>query len=198
MHDVIRLLPSIVRVLIRSRLELQLENLALRHQVTVLQRQRRMRPWLTPFDRALWLYRLWPRSLESLIIVKPETVIRWHRGGLRRYWRWRSRPRGPGRPAVSPEIRGLIRRMTRENPLWGAPRIHGELLKLGIEVSEASVSKYMARYPKPPSQPGGHFSRTMWAVSHQSTSSWCQRRRSVSSSPSSCSIMSAGGSCISL
>ncbi len=100
----------------------------------------------------VWLYRLWPHSLDTLVIIKPETVIRWHPKGFRRYWRWRSRPRGPGRPAESREIRGLIRRMSRENPLWGAPRIHGELLKLGIEVSEASVSKYMTRHRKPPSQ----------------------------------------------
>ena len=157
MHDAVRLLPSIVGVLIRSRLELRLEDLALRHQVTVLQRQRRMRPWLTPIDRALWvwLYRLWSRNLESSIIVKPETVIRWHRGGLSRYWRWRSRPRGPGRPAVSPEIRGRIRRMSRENPLRGAFRANlGRYSTVGTrtryqrsDATNFTISEILSRSP---------------------------------------------------
>ena len=87
-----------------------------------------------------------------LVIVKPETVIGWHRKGFRLYWSWKSRRRKGGRPPIPCDVRALISRMSRENPLWGAPRIHGELLKLGIEVSEATVSKYLARFPKPPSQ----------------------------------------------
>jgi hypothetical protein len=137
-----------------TRAQLQLEILALRHQVTVLRRQRNVRPRLTSCDRAfwIWLYRLWPSCLDALDIVRPETVVRRHREGFRRYWRWKSRARSPGRPAISPDIRNLIARMSQEYPLWGAPRIHGELLKLGIEVSQASVSKYMTRPPRPPSQ----------------------------------------------
>ena len=143
-----------MRTWLGTRAQLQLEILALRHQVTVLRRQRKARAPLTAFDRAfwVWLYRLWPGCLNALVIVKPETVVRWHREGFRRYWRWKSRARRPGRPAIPPDIRKLIARMSQENPLWGAPRIHGELLKLGIEISQASVSKYMTRHPRPPSQ----------------------------------------------
>ena len=97
--------------------------------------------------------------MAALISLKPETVVRWHREGFRRYWRWKSRARRPGRPAISLDIRQLIRRMSQDNPLWGAPRIHGELLKLGIEVSLASVSKYMTRHPRPPSQTWRAFLR---------------------------------------
>ncbi len=122
--------------------------------MTVLQRQRKARAPLTAFDRAfwVWLYRLWPGCLNALVIVKPETVVRRHREGFRRHWRWKSRAGRPGRPAILPDIRKLIARMSQENPLWGAPRFHGELLKLGIEISQASVSKYMTRHPRPPSQ----------------------------------------------
>ena len=161
MHDALRLLLSPIRFRLALLARLQLENWALRHQLAVLQRQRRGPPRLISFDRAVWvwLYRLWPGCLEALVIVKPETVIRWHREGFRRYWRWRSRARRPGRPRLSGEIRDLIHRMSRENPLWGAPRIHGELLKLGIEVSQSIVSKYMVRHPKPPSQSWRAFLR---------------------------------------
>ena len=103
------------------------------------------------------LSRIWRGWDKSLILVKPETVIRWHRKGFRLYWRWKSR--GPGRPKVSAEIRDLIRQMCRANPPWGAPRIHGELLKLGIEISQAAVSKYMVRRRKPPSQTWRAFLR---------------------------------------
>ena len=105
-------------------------------------------------DRVFWvvLSRLWPGWRNSLVIVKPETVIGWHRKGFRLFWTWKSRRRNSRRPPLSRETRDLIRRMSRENPLWGAPRIHGELLKLGFEVSEAAVSKYLTRHPKPPSQ----------------------------------------------
>ena len=105
-------------------------------------------------DRLFWvvLSRLWSGWRDILVIVKPETVIGWHRKGFRRFWTRKSRRGKPGRPPVSSEVRGLIRRMSRENPLWGAPRIHGELRMLGFDVSEAAVSKYMPRHPKPPSQ----------------------------------------------
>jgi transposase InsO family protein len=104
-------------------------------------------------DRLLfvWLYRLYPALLDAILIVQPETVIRWHRRGFRAYWHWKSRRVG-GRPRIEAELRALIRRMNRENPLWGAPRIHGELLMLGIDVAESTVSRYMVRRRRPPSQ----------------------------------------------
>jgi transposase InsO family protein len=119
------------------------------------------RPSLRPADRLLWvlLSRLLPNWRDVLVIVTPETVIGWHRKGFRLYWTWKSRRRRGGRPPVPSEVRDLIRRMSRENPLWGAPRIHGELLKLGIKVSEATVSKYMSHPPKPPSQTWRTFLR---------------------------------------
>ena len=135
---------------LRSRRSLALENLALRHQLDVLQRNRRP-PHLSNRDRVLWvmLSRLWPDWRGSLTIVQPKTVVAWHRKGWRLYWRWKSRARG--RPKLSVEIRELIRRMSRENPIWGAPRIHGELLKLGFDVSEATVAKYIIKRRHPPS-----------------------------------------------
>jgi putative transposase len=138
----------------RSRAMLELENLALRHQVGVLQRSARKRPRWTPADRLLWvgLSRLWRDWRSALAIVKPETVVAWHRAGFRRFWTWKVRRGHPGRPVISREVRDLIRRMCRENPKWGAPRVHGELLKLGIDIGETSVSKYMVRCRQPPSQ----------------------------------------------
>ena len=138
----------------RSRAALELENLALRHQIGVLQRSKRQRPKLTSGDRLLWicLSRLWRDWRSALAIVKPETVIAWHRAGFCLFWTWKVRRGPPGRPLISREVRDLIRRMCRENPNWGAPRIHGELLKLGIDIGESSVSKYMVRGRKPPSQ----------------------------------------------
>jgi len=138
---------------VRSRAALQIEVLALRHQLTILQRSVK-RPKLTASDRLLWawLARVWRDWRSALIIVKPETVIAWHRKGFRLFWAWRARRGQPGRPKVPKHVRELIRKMSRENPLWGAPRIHGELLKLGIDIGETSVGKYMARGRKPPSQ----------------------------------------------
>src|SRR5271167_3132253 len=137
-----------------SRAALELENLALRHQIGVLQRSARKRPRLTPVDRLLWvlLSRIWSDWRSALVIVQPETVIAWHRAGFRLFWTWKVRRGQPGRPLISREVRDLIRKMCRENPGWGAPRIHGELLKLGIDIGESSVSKYMVRSRKPPSQ----------------------------------------------
>lgn len=147
-------LGIIVRTFISSlRIQraLAIENLVLRQQVAVL-KHCNPRPRLTDADRLFWvvLSRIWPGWRACLHIAQPETVVRWHRQGFRYYWRWKSRSRG--RPRIDPEIRDLIRRMCKANPLWGAPRIHGELLKLGMEVSEATVSKYMIRRRGPPSQ----------------------------------------------
>ncbi len=138
---------------LKSQRALALENLALRYQLDVLRRNAK-RPHLTNRDRVLWIFlsRAWADWRESLALVRPETVIRWHRRGFRLYWKSKSRPKWPGRSKVPEDVRDLIRQMSRDNPLWGAPRIHGELLKLGIEVSQATVSKYMVRHRKPPSQ----------------------------------------------
>ena len=132
---------------------LHLEIIALRHQLAVVNRSRRPRLRLTRVDRMLWawLSRSWRGWRSAIHIVKPETVLAWHRRGFRLFWTWKSRHR-TGRPAVSPDVRALIREMSTANPLWGAPRIHGELLKLGISVSESTVAKYMRRHPRPPSQ----------------------------------------------
>ena len=139
---------------LRSQAALQIENAALRHQLAVLQRQARGRPRLRPVDRLFWtwLCHLWPGWRHALVIVKPDTVLRWHRRGFRLYWRWKSRPRGPGRPRIPRAVQELIRQMCRANPTWGAPRIHGELLKLGITIAEATVGHYMVRCRPPPSQ----------------------------------------------
>ena len=152
-------LLAAARSSLRSQRELALENLALRQQLAVLKRETK-RPKLTDADRAFWvaLFRLWPNWHNALILVKPETVIGWHRKGFRLYWTWKSRHRG-GRPRIDAEIRALIRRMARDNPTWGAPRIHGELLMLGFEVSEATVSRYVPRRRKPPSQSWRTFLR---------------------------------------
>src|SRR5713101_321862 len=137
---------------VRTRRELALENLALRQQLAVW-KARQPRPRLTAMDRIFWvvLAKLWKSWRNSLRMVRPETVVGWHRQGFRRYWAWKSRHRC-GRPGIRTELRDLIRRMSRANPLWGAPRIHGELLKLGLTVSQATVSKYMLRPRRPPSQ----------------------------------------------
>jgi putative transposase len=137
----------------RSRAALHIEIMALRHQLTVLQRSVK-RPHLSATDRWLWawLSQAWSEWRSALVIVKPETVIGWHRKGFRLFWTWKSRCGKRGRPVVAKEVREFIRRMSRENPLWGTPRIHGELLKLGIEISESSVSKYLMRRKGSPSQ----------------------------------------------
>jgi putative transposase len=149
--NLIRSLLFAALAFVSTRRQLAIEVFALRQQLGVLKRSVK-RPRLTNADRGLWvlLSRRWSSWSDALIIVKPATVIRWHRAGFRRYWTWRSRPKG-GRPAIAPEVRELIKRMATAN-LWGAPRIHGELLKLGLNVSEATVSKYMPRRRKPPSQ----------------------------------------------
>jgi hypothetical protein len=129
--------------LFRSRTAMEAEIVVLRHQLNVLRRKSPRRVVFSGFDRMVLagLYALVPSILDALQIVKPNTVIRWHRAGFRAYWRWKSRPRG-GRPKTAAEIRQLIREMSIANPLWGAPRIHGELLMLGIEVGQTTVAKY--------------------------------------------------------
>ena len=137
----------------KSNLRLEAENAVLRHQLIVLRRSLHGRVRVTNNDRwfLIQLYRWFPSILRVLTIIQPETLVRWHRTGFRCYWRWKSRPRG-GRPPIDTELRGLIRRMSIESPLWGAPRIHGELLKLGLEVAQSSVAKYMVKRDGPPSQ----------------------------------------------
>ena len=145
MREFILSMLAVVRVFCQSRTNTALEVVALRQQLAVLKRKR-PRPVLNSLDRLFWttLRHLWSRWSHVLLIVKPETVISWHRAGFRLYWRWRSRPRG-GRPKITEEIRVLIRRLAEENPDWGAPKIHGELQKLGFVVSERSVARYLRR-----------------------------------------------------
>src|SRR6202162_4365776 len=137
----------------KSKSRLEAENAALRYQLIVLRRQVHGRVRVTNTDRLflIGLYRWFPSVIKAIAIIRPETLVRWHRAGFRRYWRWKSRSLG-GRPQIESELRAPIRRMSIENPLWGAPRIHGELLKLGIEVAQSSVAKYMSRRRGPPSQ----------------------------------------------
>ncbi len=153
MVGIIRTLWWILASLLKSRKQLEAENLALRHQVAVLRRSAPERLWLRGSDRFLfvWLYRLWPSVLGSIVVVQPETVLRWHRGGFKAFWRLKSRG-APGRPRVAKEIRDLIREVSLSNPLWGAPRIHGELLKVGIDVAQSTVAKYMVKGRRPASQ----------------------------------------------
>ena len=154
MLPVLRSLLICLRDSVRTRVALQAEVLALRHQLLVLQRRnQKQRLRLSVADRLFWVWlsQVWADWRSALRIVKPETVIAWHRKGFRLYWSWKSRPRY-GRPPVSMDVRELIRRMSAANPRWGAPRIHGELGKLDIKVSEITVAKYMVRHRSPPSQ----------------------------------------------
>jgi putative transposase len=148
----LRILFGTLKSCVRTHRELALENLALRQQLAIW-KTREPRPRLTEMERLFWVFlsRVWTNWRHSLHVVHPETVVRWHRQGFRRYWAWKSRRR-LGRPIISLELRDLIRRMSAANPLWGAPRIQGELLKLGLMVSQATVSKYMLRPRRPPSQ----------------------------------------------
>jgi hypothetical protein len=145
----------------KSKVRLEAEKAVLRHQLIVLRRRLHGRVRLTNHDRLflIQLYRWFPAILQVLTIIRPETLVRWHRAGFRCYWRWKSRPLG-GRPQIETELHVLIRRMSVENPLWGAPRIHGELLKLGIEVAQSSVAKYMVKRRGPPSQGWRSFLRS--------------------------------------
>jgi transposase InsO family protein len=153
MSDLCRLIWCALIGLFRPRAALEAEILVLRHQLNVLRRKSPKRLAFGNVDRLVFaaLYHVAPGVLDALKILKPQTVIRWHRAGFRTYWRWKSRPHG-GRPKTPADIRQLIRDMSVANPLWGAPRIHGELLKLGIDVGQTTVAKYMARRRQPPSQ----------------------------------------------
>src|SRR3979409_762990 len=137
----------------KSNIRLEAENAVLRHQLIVLRRKLKGRARLTNNDRWFFvqMYRWFPSILKVVTIVQPETLVSWHRAGFRRYWRWKSRRRG-GRPQIEIELRALIRQMSTENQLWGAPRIHGELLNLGFSVAQSTVAKYMVKRPGPPSQ----------------------------------------------
>jgi putative transposase len=150
--SILRAAVAFVHALFRSRLALQAEILALRHQLAVYQRTG-ARPRLKPADRMLWawLSRAWPGWREALVLVKPETVIAWRRRKFREYWTRLSRSGKPGRPSIPREVRDLIRRMSTANPLWGAPRIVGEMAKIGIDLPHSTVAKYMVRRRKPPS-----------------------------------------------
>jgi putative transposase len=168
---------AVLRVFFRSRSDTALEVLALRQQVAVLKRKR-PRPVLNSMDRLFWttLCRHWSRWKDVLIIVMPDTVTGWHRAGFRFYWRWRSRPRG-GRPTITDELRSLIQSLASENSDWGAPKIRGELQKLGFVVSERSVARYLARVGRWGTLPesGLRSSRTTVKSSLPWTSSRCRR-----------------------
>ncbi|MGO8931812.1 MAG: integrase, partial [Limisphaerales bacterium] len=142
---VLSLTVALARVVFQSRLELLMENLALRQQLAVFKRKR-SRPGLRTADRAFWvlLRQVWRDWADALIVVQPDTVVGWQRQGFRLFWRWISKAKRAGRPRISREVQELIRRMARENG-WGAPRIHGELLKLGIGIDERTVSRYLVR-----------------------------------------------------
>jgi hypothetical protein len=144
----------------KSKLRLEAENAVLRRQLIVLRRRLHGRVRLTNHDRWFFIQldRWFPSILKVLTIIRPETLLRWHRAGFRCYWRWKSRRRG-GRPQIETELRALIRRMSMENPFWGVPRIHGELLKLGLAVAQSSVAKYMVKRRGSPSQGGRTFLR---------------------------------------
>src|SRR6266496_1531970 len=153
MSDLCRLIWCALIGLFRSRAALEAEILILRHQLNVLRRKSPKRLAFGNVDRLVFagLYRVAPGVLDALKILKPQTVIRWHRAGFRAYWRWKSRPRG-GRPKTPREIRQLIRDMSVTNPLWGTPRIRRELLKLGMNVGQTPLQSTMARTRRPPSQ----------------------------------------------
>ena len=155
MIDLVKLLGGWLIGLFRSHAGREAEIVFLRHQLLVLRRSAPPRLRLRTTDRLIfvWLYRLFPSLLGAAIIFKPETLVRWHRSGFRLYWRWKSRRR-VGRPQVPSEIRDLVRTISQDNPLWGAPRIHGELLKLGIDIAQSTVAKYSAGGAAHPLQDG--------------------------------------------
>src|SRR5438105_4367338 len=160
MFAILHSLGMFVADLFKSRCRLEAENLFLRHQLNIALRQARPRLRLPGSDRALlvWMTQLWPRLLAVAQVVEPETILRWHRAGWKAFWRWKSGKRA-GRPKIDRGVRDLIQRMSKENPLWGASRIHGELLMLGFEVAQSTVSRYMVRRRNPPSQSWKTFLR---------------------------------------
>jgi hypothetical protein len=195
MLDLCKLIFGTVIDLLRSRATLEAEVVVLRQQINVLRRASPKRRPFGAIDRLILggVCRLFPKSYDALAIVRPDTVIRWHRAGFRLYWRWKSRRRC-GRPIVSLEIRRLIREMSVANPLWGAPRIRGELLKFGVDVGQTSVAKYMARWRAPPSQGWKTFLPTMLRALPQWTFSSCRRSRSGCSMDCSSWEMAGGRS----
>jgi hypothetical protein len=153
MIALIRFVLAVLASPFKSKSRLEAENAVLRHQLIVLRRKLKGRARLTNNDRwfFVWMYRWFPTILKVVTLVQPETLVRWHRVGFRRYWCWKSRSRG-GRPQIETELRALIRQMSTENQLWGAPRIHGELLKLGFSVAQSTVARYMVKRRGSPSQ----------------------------------------------
>ena len=153
MFAILYALGMFVADMFKSRRRLEAENLFLRHQLNIALRRAPPRLRMHGCDRALliWVTRIWPNLLDLSQVVKPETILWWYRSGFKAFWRWKSRHRA-GRPKVDRELRNLIRRMSKEKPLWGASRIHGELLMLGFEIAQSTVSKYMVRGRRPPSQ----------------------------------------------
>src|SRR5258705_6649379 len=153
MIALIRFVLAVLASPFKSKIRLEAENAVLRHQLIVLRRKLKGRARLTNNDRWFFvrMYQSFPTILKVVTIVQPETLVRWHRAGFRRHWRWKSRSRG-GRPQIELELRTLIRQMSMENLLWGAPRIHGELLKLGFSVAQSTVATYMVKRQGPPSQ----------------------------------------------
>ena len=177
MAALIFLLLNLVASPFKSKSRLEAENAALRHQLIVLQRKVRGRVRFTNNDRLFFiqLYRWFPSVLKAMKIIRPETLVRWHRAGFCRYWRWKSRNLG-GRPQISGKLRALIRRISAENLLWGAPRIHGELLKLGFVVAQSTVAKYMGRKSDPSGQGLGHvFAQPCAAHRRNGIYSWSRR-----------------------
>jgi hypothetical protein len=160
MFAILHALGMFVADLFKSRTRLEAENLFLRHQLTIALRHAPPRLRLRSSDRTLLIgmTRLWPSLLGMAQVMQPETILRWHRAGFKMYWRWKSRNRVE-RPKIDRGLRDVIEGMSKENPLWGASRIHGELLMLGLEVAQSTVSKYMMRPPKPPSQTWKTFLR---------------------------------------
>jgi hypothetical protein len=169
---------------LRSRRNLGLENVALRQQLMVLQRQK-AKVRLKDRDRVfrIWLRRVWPDWCRSLVLVQPATVVGLHRRGFRAYWRWKSRPKG-GWPRIDPAVRRLIRHMWSSNPTWSAPRIQAELRELGIDVSDSTVRPIGRRGPGSRPRTGARSWRTTWVTSWRWTSSWSQRPRSACSTSS--------------
>jgi transposase InsO family protein len=160
MFTILHVTAIVIANLFKSRRRLEAENFLLRHQLSIALRRAPPRLRLGGMDRAilLWMVRLWPDLLDTVQVVKPEMVLRWHRAGFRAFWRWKSMRRA-GRPKIDRGVRELIRRMSRENPLWGASRIHGELLMLGLNMAQSTVSKYIRRGRRPPSQNWRSFLR---------------------------------------
>jgi hypothetical protein len=197
MLGVVELLLNWLASQVKSRRRLEAENLVLRHQVNILRRRAPRRLWLSRADRLafVWFYRLCPAIVDAVVIIRPETLIRWHRRGFRAFWRWKSRPRG-GRPAIPKEIQDLIREMSRANWLWGAPRMHGELLKLGIEIAESTVAKYPNIWSSAPAdlaRPGRPSYATMRTGLPPLICLSC-RRSASSCSTAWCFSRTAGGS----